>query len=98
MVDLKCKLTDCEYNNKSNCFARHIEVNNKTDCTYYKPVKEPKESHEKTDEIVQSIVRPNVDVGCKANCIFNNNHECCANGITVMEENYNAQCSSFLPK
>ena len=98
MIDLKCKLTNCEYNKNSNCIAKEISVDKKTECKSFNPVKG---KSEKKDELPMPLVNHSVDVYCCADCILKKNNKCIANGITVLDElgkKSQADCSTFMPK
>lgn len=96
MIDLKCKCTNCCFNRNSNCKAKHISVDKGTTCCSY--LSRRNRDSEFADEISQPLVRPSTDVECHADCMFEREGVCIANGITVTEENSNATCSTFLPK
>ncbi len=98
MVDLKCKKFDCIHNEHGNCFARYISVDKQTCCCSFKEANGKKPDAEMSDEIAQPIVRPSVDVECRAKCVFNCNDSCKANGITVLGENGEPECTTFLPE
>ncbi len=86
MFDLKCKRVGCEYNEGCNCTAKEVEFASNTDCKTYKPSKEKEKNigHiEEVEKIGQPPMRKNISVGCEAECIFNSNCTCTANGITV---------------
>lgn len=96
MFDLKCKKVDCEYNKNYNCRANEIEIEKSTECETYKKSDEV----ETVEKIDQPPIRKNIEVGCSANCLFNRQFECAANGITVepcVGENC-PNCSTFLPR
>lgn len=98
MVDLKCKKIDCIHNSNCNCYARYINVDKQTYCESFRHSHREKQTAEVSDEIVQPIVRPSVEVECKANCVFNSDGTCKANGITIYCDNNDPECSTFLPK
>lgn len=80
MFDLKCKRKGCEFNKNCNCTAKTVEVKQDTSCKTYKPSIKNLNQEEK---IGQPPIRKNIKVDCKAECIFNQNNHCAANGITV---------------
>ncbi len=97
MFDLKCKRKGCLYNKNNNCTAKEVEVMKDTGCKTYVP------SHEEVNEIGrvdQPPVRKNIKVDCKADCIFNSDKVCTANGITVQTCDNTAcpNCCTFQPK
>lgn len=95
MFDLKCKRKNCLYNKYCNCTAHRIEVAKSTKCTTYEDCGYEKQEH---DEIPQPPSRKNTNVGCQANCIFNDNHVCKANGISVITNDFSPECCTFMPK
>ena len=103
MFDLKCKRVGCKFNESCNCTAKTVQVTHATKCETY----EPSENHEKAHENIENIenstrapIRKNIDVGCSADCIFNENEKCSANGITVQTGNDKTcpNCMTFMPK
>ena len=66
-----------------------------TDCTTYKDCGYDKKEK---DKIKQKATRLNICVDCKADCLFNEQHYCKANGISIMTNNNRPECSTFLPK
>ncbi len=97
MVDLKCKCGKCQYNENCNCFAKHISIDGTTKCNTFVPSADPNKT-EFSDEIAQPLVRPSVEVLCKATCVFNKQGKCLANGISVTLDSHTAECSTYLPK
>lgn len=98
MFDLKCKRTGCVFNKSSNCTAKHIDVSKSTACETYEPSNEVEIGE--VSEIRQVPIRKNIEVGCDAKCLFNQNHHCKANGITVQTTtNKNCpNCCTFQPE
>ena len=97
MIDLKCKCGSCEHNSNCNCFARHIKIEENTKCKTFQKSKDSTKA-EYADEIAQPLVRPSVVVECDAKCLFNHSNKCIANGITVINEKGQVECSTFLPQ
>ena len=98
MFDLKCKKTDCQYNKYCNCRANLVEIEKSTECETYKPSNEAEVGE--IEKIDQPAVRKNIKVECNADCIFNREFECCANGITVQPctgKNF-PNCCTFMPR
>lgn len=81
MFDIKCKRQGCVYNKNCNCTSKDIEVNKKTECKTYEPSKNT-DIHE-VEKISQPAIRKDIAVACKADCLFNKESQCIANGITV---------------
>lgn len=96
MKDLKCGLTDCKHNKGYCCCAKIIDVDSRADCLTYTPLLS-KSNMEAGRDLVKANYNVDTKVGCTADCIFNKNRECKANGITVMsEENTPAACLTFI--
>ncbi len=95
MFDLKCKRQDCKYNHNCNCTAKSIKVGKTTDCETYSL--NPNFVKEK-DKIPQPPMRKSIFVGCDADCLFNSNHICKANGISVMTNDKSPECCTFMPQ
>lgn len=98
MFDLKCKRKGCIHNKNCNCTAAKIYVSKNTDCKTYQPSFENKENE--PSKVTQPPIRQNISVKCKANCLFNQNSICSANGISVQTLNDKTEpnCCTFLPK
>ena len=98
MFDIKCKRIGCEFNKNCNCTAKDLEVTKNTQCKTYKPTEE--QLSNTTAKIGQPPFRKNILVDCKANCLFNHNQQCSANGIYVqtLKESNEPSCCTFKPK
>lgn len=95
MFDLKCKRQGCVYNENCNCTAKNVKVGKDTECETYTP--DP--AHQKSkDKIPHNPTRKNIHVACDAKCLFNDKCDCKANGISVMTNNREPECSTFMPK
>lgn len=98
MFDIKCKRQGCVYNKNCNCTAKTIEVTKNTECKTYEPSNEAEVGE--VEKIGQPPIRKDTEVGCKANCLFNQNQVCSANGITVQTCDNTAcpNCCTYEPK
>lgn len=98
MFDLKCKRKGCTFNQNCNCTANQVDVSKDTNCRTYEPSFEDKENE--PSEVGQPPIRKNISVGCKADCLFNSNSVCTANGITVQTLNDVScpNCCTYMPK
>ncbi|MBQ8451246.1 MAG: DUF1540 domain-containing protein [Clostridia bacterium] len=95
MFDLKCKQSNCTFNKMHVCSASEINVDKKTHCkTFEENNLKPKER----EQIIQPMIRKNICVNCQADCIFNHQSICNANGISVLTDKENPICCTFLPK
>jgi len=95
MFDLKCKRQGCRFNENCNCTAHDIMVGRETECQTYE---DSGINKKEKDEIKQTAARKNIEVKCRANCLFNENHKCKANGISVMTNDGSPECSTFMQK
>ena len=98
MFDLKCKRKGCAFNKNCNCTAKEVEVTKNTSCKTFEPSKEKNENQ--IEKIGQPPIRKDIDVFCKADCLFNHNSTCTANGITVITtDNVTCpNCCTYQPK
>jgi len=98
MFDIKCKRKKCVYNKNCNCTSKTIDVAKNTECETYKPSNEAEVGE--VEKIGQPPIRKNIGVNCKADCLFNDEHKCIANGITVLTcENIDCpNCCTYSPK
>ena len=100
MYDLKCKRQGCTYNKNCNCTAKKVEVKKDKTCKTFEPSNNIEKQEEK---IGQPPIRKDIKVGCHADCIFNKENKCTANGITVQTCKTTASdtsptCCTFLPE
>lgn len=102
-MDLRCNKTECKFNHKYSCQANSICVGKKVNCETFEqdrnkpPVQKLSATmFEGTTEIAPFREKDKVNVGCKADCLFNNNGVCIANGITILDEKADGQCGTFL--
>ena len=98
MFDIKCKRQGCLFNKNCNCTAKDIEVDNKTECKTYQAGQESEVGA--VEKIGQPPIRKDISVSCKANCLFNDNKKCLANGITVQtcDNKSCPNCCTYEPK
>lgn len=104
-MDLRCNKTDCKFNDKFACRAKDICVSKATECKTYEPSKNkkniPKLSQtmfESAPEIAPFRAKADVGVDCKAQCLFNKNGKCIANGITILDGKTDGVCGTFIEK
>lgn len=96
MKDLKCGLTDCSFNKGYSCCGNHITVNSNTDCSSFTK-REQDNFFEAGVDIASGNCTVDTYVECKANCLYNKNDRCVANGITVMDEDgKGATCLTYI--
>lgn len=96
MKDLKCGLTDCSFNKGYACCGSHISVNSNTDCSSF-TTRNSDDKFEAGQDIASGNCTVDTYVECNAECLYNKNNRCSANGITVMdEEDKGATCLTFI--
>ena len=100
MKDLKCGLKGCKYNKGYCCCSKEINVDCNTDCTTYAPDENKRKSlFEAGDEFARADYSVDTTVSCGADCVFNKDGRCVANGITVMGDgDSEGSCLTFIKK
>ncbi len=100
-MDIRCRKTQCIYNNKYTCTAKEIKINKKILCsTFVKSNKQPLDTsrlifQRAPDYAPQRESKPK-DIFCEANCLFNQDKKCEANGITINELKNCPYCITYL--
>ena len=104
-MEIRCRKGDCAYNNGCSCNAKAIDVTRGIACeTYIKD--ELKKSliiqngnlFEVSEELVARNLR-NVHLKCMAKgCLYNQDTKCQANGISVIDNEDDAECATFIAK
>lgn len=104
-MDLKCRKLDCKHNKEYACMCKEIHITGSCDCKTYEKAdkldKNQKQDASKNMFEVAPEVHPyrhnkSVDIKCDANCLFNENCRCRANGICVNEEDSAPTCITFI--
>ncbi len=103
-MDIKCRRTCCEFNKGHTCCAVKVDINSKAVCkTFEKGQKSEEEldlskhMFETAPEYSNSRHIKNVCLKCSAtHCLFNADGKCRANGITVIDQNEQSKCGSFI--
>lgn len=100
-MDLKCRKTNCIHNNQYACTAKGILIKNDLVCDMFKkreimPEKQKqdisKDMFSQVPEIHPYRHSGKSNIKCNAKCLFNNNGDCNANGITVSDTPKSAIC------
>ncbi len=102
-MDIRCRKTDCVYNNLLTCMANKIVILDDLDCdTYQKDETKKRDISKQIFEGEPQIApyRHNKDMclECKADCLFNKQRDCIANGITINDVSDNAICITYMKK
>ena len=100
-MDLKCKKLNCKYNDKCACMSKTIRIARNCECATFKAeLKQEKDQHQDISrdmfEVAPEIhpFRHNKDIfiECGADCLFNRDGKCGANGISVMNGKFAGVC------
>ena len=104
-MNLKCNKANCEHNCKFSCNAKEVHIARNTDCkTFRKDANKTEEQllamkadmFELSNDMLHYKGAKDIDIKCKADCVFNNNGNCNANGITVLEKNTDGICGTYI--
>ena len=98
MKDIKCGLKECKFNKGYCCCSKHIDVSSGTDCLTYSPDEKKRNSDfEAAADFVPANYSVDTAVECNAKCLFNKDHRCVSNGITVMNQgNNDVVCLTYI--
>jgi len=81
MFDIKCKRSGCKFNKNLNCSVKNLSVKSDTSCESYQSSQTS--NKDEFEKVSQPPIRKDIKVKCDAKCLFNNEHTCSANGITI---------------
>ncbi len=101
-MDIRCRKTNCRYNDRLTCRAKEINISEKTICKDYSytdsSIDISKKIFESDEPPKVSPYRHNkkITLNCSAKCLFNENGKCIANGITLCDSNKTAKCITFM--
>ncbi|MBE5746100.1 MAG: DUF1540 domain-containing protein [Clostridiales bacterium] len=95
-MDIKCKKCDCKHNKGCTCCAEKIKVGKNIDCETYEFSEYNSQNFKQytsknmfeISSLEPQISHKDVKIYCDAKCLFNKQGICHANGITVLESNY----------
>ena len=100
-MDLKCKKLNCKYNNACACMSKGIIIKRSCECgTFEQDCVRDEKQHQDISKNMFEVapeIHPfrhnkNVSIECKAECLFNNDGVCKANGISVMNGKNSGVC------
>lgn len=103
-MNFTCRKLKCKHNNNCVCNLDKIAISKEKECEMLVQNKEYVEDKTKTmfDKVPTfNTVKHHkeVDITCKADCIFNSGGECMSNGIVVTPcPSYEAGCLTYLKK
>ncbi len=102
-MDIRCRKTDCKYNEGLVCKSDKTKIEPNLNCSIYK-----KDIAKQTD-ISKNIFEGDYKIApykhnkklcleCDADCLFNKNKNCIANGITINDVEDNPLCITYMKK
>lgn len=100
-MDLKCKKMDCKFNDCCACMSKGIKIKKSCECGTFEPCADKKECQRQDISKDMFEVAPdihpfrhnkNMSIECSAECLFNKDGICKANGISVMNGNKSGVC------
>lgn len=103
-MDIRCRKTQCKYNDRYTCKAKGILINNKDKCEKYEPKLEnptkdtSKKMFQKTPKYAPQRDTLKIKIECQNNCVLNHNGRCVANGITVNDLKGKPLCMTVVEK
>ena len=106
-MDLKCKKLNCKSNDRYSCMRDGICVAENCECASFEEADHLDEGQmqDASKNMFETAIdyhpyrhKKNVDIECGADCLFNNNRRCKANGITVCNCQSCAICTTFIKK
>lgn len=101
-MDLKCRKTNCKYNNYYTCMAHNISIANKLSCETFDldEAKETKDTSrcmfEEAPTYAPHREKKHLRVACAAKCLFNEQGVCVANGLTINPISECPLCMTFI--
>lgn len=103
-MDIICRKTQCQFNDNYTCRSENLNISENIICKSFildknkKLVDKSKNIFDKTPEYASHRPSRFANIKCQARCLFNNNCECEANGITVNCIKNKPYCITFLKK
>lgn len=101
-MDLKCRKTNCVYNNYYTCMAKNIEIGCGLACeSYEKDLKKSVRDNsrcmfDEAPKYAPHRAKKHIRIACCAKCIFNVQGTCTANGLTINSIDEKPLCMTFL--
>lgn len=88
-MNIVCRKTKCKYNNNLACQSEKIFIDRELNCEQYEPIEKgslqdiSKNMMETAPEIAPFRHNKDIHIKCQANCVFNKDCHCVANGIFI---------------
>lgn len=104
-MDIKCRKTTCTFNKGHTCCSCKVDITKNAVCKTFEKEEQKDDDNfdlsKKMFEVAPSYSNSrhikNLLLECDAQkCLFNKNGKCRANGITVLDQNDQTQCGTFL--
>lgn len=102
-MDIRCRKTECKYNDRYTCMAKGILIDKQVLCSTYED--SGREKKDVTKSLFEEVPNyaPQRDsktmaIDCCTNCLFNKEGKCISNGITVNAIAEKPFCVSYLKK
>jgi len=103
-MDIRCRKTTCLYNDRYTCKARDILMKKNCECEKFEKSDKPVSDKTKwmftanPPKYAPQRDSKTLHIKCRANCLFNKNGYCEANGITLNDLKRKPLCVTFLHK
>lgn len=104
-MDIVCRKSTCEYNDRLKCTRKHLSVNKNALCSDMdidqtkNPPNISKDMFEVAPDIAPFCHCKCVDIRCNSkDCLLNSDGVCKANGILVNDIDKKAECCTFTEK
>ena len=100
-MDIRCRKTDCKYNEGLTCLVHELNISNKNTCKEFVKGKEKidisKQIFSDTPPDIKDYRRvKDMDLHCSSECLFNREGKCIANGITINDVQNQAKCITHM--
>lgn len=102
-MDIRCRKTQCKYNDRYTCKAKSILIGENDLCYTFEPSGEKKRDvskriFRKTPQYAPQRDTNKMKIECQNNCLFNKEGRCIANGITINDIAEKPCCMTILGK
>ena len=102
-MDIRCRKTSCIYNDRYTCKAKNIDISKSCVCRKFQKgddavVDKTKNMFSRTPSYAPQRDSKTIKIECSAHCLFNNDGDCQANGVTLNDLKSKPYCITFLRK
>ena len=101
-MDIRCRKTQCKYNDRHTCRAKSILISRDDRCEKYDPKEEnptvdtSEKMFKKTPDYAPQRDTKKMIIACNNKCVLNKGGRCVANGITVNDINSRPLCMTVV--